>query len=144
MGSSAWAAEFELLSEADSQREQQALAEATAAAGRMPSVRTRAILPAIKVLAPQLGGGVLKSPLRIELLFEPAGDAKIDVKSFRILYGVFRIDLTEKIRANAKVTEKGVLAEQAKIPRGDHRLILQIADEHGRQGETELRFKVEE
>lgn len=145
LASPAWAGEFELLSEADSQREQQTLADANAAApARMPSVRTRAILPAIKVVSPQLGSGALKSPLRIELQFEPAGDTRIDVKSFRILYGVLRIDLTEKIRANARITEHGLLAEAARIPRGDHRLILQIADEYGRQAETELRFRVDE
>lgn len=136
-------ADFELISPSQSQAEQQALSEAGPAQGKLPSVRTRAILPSIKVLAPALGVGPLKSPVRIELTFEPAGEAKINTDSFRVLYGVFKLDLTNKIREHAKISEAGVIAERAKIPAGEHKLLIQIADELGRQAETELRFKVE-
>ncbi len=54
-----------------------------------------------------------------------------------------RIDLTDKIRGNATLTESGLLADKASIPNGSHRLLLQVADMAGRVTETELRFSVD-
>jgi len=134
---------FELISAQDGAREQRALAGAGTQKSQA-SVRTRALLPIIRVLSPQpSAGGVLRSPLRIELEFIAVGEEKIDVASFRVLYGMFRIDLTAKIRENASLTDRGLLAEQAKVPAGDHRLFLQVADENGRRAETELHMRVE-
>lgn len=135
---------FELVSPEQSSAEQQALSTA-GAVGEAEPPRSRSLKPTpiIKVLSPALDGSTLKSPLRIELRFEPFGDVKINPASFKVLYGMLRIDLTDKIRSNARLSEAGLLAEQASIPSGSHRLLLQVADAAGRVTETELKFKVD-
>jgi hypothetical protein len=135
---------FELLSAEQLAAEQQALIAAKNEPALAPA-RSRSIklAPNIKVVSPPLDGGALKSPLRIELRFEPLGEVKINPASFKVLYGMLLIDLTDKIRSNATLSEAGLLAEQASIPSGSHRLLLQVADMAGRVTETELRFKVD-
>lgn len=130
---------FELISPAEAAR------EAAAAAHRSQPPRMRALpqraAPAIRVLAPN-PGGTAHSPLRIELAFEPAPGARIVPESFRVLYGVLKIDLTERLKRFASVSERGVVVEQAQVPEGLHRLFLQVADDQGHQGEQELRVRV--
>ncbi len=136
---------FELITPDMVAAEARAEPRASEAGGPSPSVRMRSLTrPSIRVLTPSLGSGALRSPIRIELAFDAAGDARIDLSSFRVLYGMLRIDLTETIRKNATVTEKGIVAPAAKVPAGAHRLLLRIQDDQGRTGETELRFNVEE
>ncbi|MBN8505506.1 MAG: hypothetical protein J0L58_13635 [Burkholderiales bacterium] len=132
---------FELVSEAEVQAEQRALAER----GPLPNVpRTRSISlgPRITVVTPGAADAALRTPLRIELRFQPNGEAKVNPASLKVLYGFLGVDLTAKLREHAQVSESGVLAEQARIPPGKHRLRVQISDTLGRTGETELRFQV--
>ncbi len=141
-----WANEkaaFDLITPAELAAEERALADPELAAKAAPPRRTRSLLPSIKVITPKSDGGTLKSPIRIELAFEPLGETRIDPSTLKVLYGMLRIDLTRKIRENARVTDKGVLAEEAKIPPGNHRLIVQVSDVAGRTAETELRVKVD-
>ncbi|MBN8505456.1 MAG: hypothetical protein J0L58_13380 [Burkholderiales bacterium] len=141
----AWSQAFELITPDMVAAESRAEPRASEVGGPSPSVRMRSVSrPSIRVLTPSLGTGSLKSPVRIELAFDAASDARIDLASFRVLYGMLRIDLTETIRKNATVTEKGIVAPAAKVPPGTHRLLLRIQDNLGRSGETELRFTVEE
>jgi hypothetical protein len=107
-----------------------------------PPRRTRSLFPAIKVVAPRASRDDLVSPLRIELLFETSPDARIVPASFRVLYGMLKFDLTDNVRQNATLSERGLLAEKASVPKGSHRLFLQIADDKGRVAEQELRVKV--
>lgn len=142
--SPAHAADFELVS-AEQVRADQAAGNAMAAPAEATAPRTRSLslAPRIKVLSPRLEGEGLRAPLRIELQFEPVGEAKVNPASLKVLYGFLGIDLTDKIRSNATVTEKGVLAEQARIPAGSHKLRILVTDSLGRTGETEIKFKVE-
>jgi len=130
---------FELISPAEAARE----ASAVARQGQPPRMRALPArgAPAIRVLAPSTDGTV-HSPLRIELAFEPAPGARIVPESFRVLYGVLKIDLTGRLKRFAAVSERGVVVEQAQVPEGLHRLYLQIADDQGHQGEQELRVRV--
>ena len=144
--SSTWASEkaaFDLITPAELAAEERAVANQELAAKEVPVRRTRSLLPTIKVITPKSDGGALKSPIRIELAFEPLGETRIDPSTLKVLYGMLRIDLTRKIRENARVTDKGVLAEEAKIPPGNHRLVVQVSDVAGRTAETELRVKVD-
>jgi hypothetical protein len=109
----------------------------------VPASRSVSLGPRIQVLSPALDGGALKAPLRIELKFEPVGEAKVNPASLKVLYGFLGVDLTDKIRGNATVNDKGVLAEKASIPAGSHKLRIQVMDSLGRLGETEIKFKVE-
>lgn len=104
--------------------------------------RTRSLFPSIKIVAPQTNGAEMPSPLRIELVFETSSDAHIVPSTFRVLYGLLKFDLTDNVRQNATISEKGLVAEKASVPKGTHRLFLQIADDKGRVTEQELRVKI--
>lgn len=99
--------------------------------------------PKIKVISPDLLKDVFTAPLPIELKFVSAGDAEIDPASFRASYGFMRIDITNRITQSIKVTKSGFLVAEAAIPKGSHRLIMQVSDTKGRVGEIELRFIVQ-
>lgn len=113
-------------------------------------LRTRAITapqapdaPKIKVISPNLLKDVFTAPLPIEMEFSAAGDAEIDPTSFKASYGFLRVDITNRITQSVKVTKSGFSVAEAAIPKGSHRLILQVADTKGRIGESELKFTVE-
>jgi hypothetical protein len=134
------AAPFDLVTEAE--------AKVDAAAPRLP--RTRSLKttpppgsPAIQVLAPSLDGGAIGSPLRIAVSFKPVAGSRILPGTFRVMYGVLKIDLTDRVSKYATVSEDGAVIDQAKMPSGQHRLLLRVADDKGNLGEQELLFRVE-
>jgi hypothetical protein len=136
----AQAAGFDLVTAAEMAQVQQA--EKT-----MPGpVRTRSLpkpdAPAIKVVSPASAGTPVAAPLRIEVAFQPAAGARIVPSTFRVLYGLLKIDLTDRLRPHATVTESGVVVDGAKVPDGQHRLFIQVADDKGNTTEQELRFRV--
>lgn len=139
-------APFELVTAAEAK--QAALAEAQAQA--RPPVRTRQVVvprgnaPAIRVLAPNAADPAVPvpAPVRIQVAFKPAPGTRIVPSSFRVLYGLLKIDLTERLRPHSTVNEEGFLVEGAKVPDGQHRLILQVADDQGNTTEQELRIRV--
>jgi hypothetical protein len=84
----------------------------------------------------------IRSPVRIRVTFQPASNAKIDVNSFRVRYGSLGIDITRRILAHARPTASGVTVNDAELPRGRHRVTIQIADNLGRVGIKSLEFTV--
>jgi hypothetical protein len=133
---------FDLVTAAEAQ--QSARAEQAAPAETGPRTRglPRAVLPAIRVVEPADPAAAVAPPLRIELAFTPVPGARIVPSSFRILYGVLKIDLTERLRRHATIDERGVVVEGARMPEGQHRLLVQVADDQGNVGEQELRLRV--
>jgi hypothetical protein len=137
------AAPFDLVTAAEAQRD---------AAEPPPPPRTRAmrpppgsaaaLAPTIKVIAPVSVSNPLSSPLRIEVAFKAPPDARIVPSSFRLLYGVLKIDLTDRVNKHATVRESGVVVDQAQVPDGTHRLIVRVADDKGRFGEQEMLIRV--
>jgi hypothetical protein len=131
---------FDLITATEAQ--QAAQAEKT----MKPPVRTRSLpkpdAPAITVVSPAAPTKPVAAPLRIEVAFQPAAGAKIVPSSFRVLYGLLKIDLTDRLRQHATVTENGVVVDGAKVPDGQHRMFIQVADDKGNTGEQELRFRV--
>lgn len=133
---------FDLVTAAEAQQ------AARAESGSTTEVRPRsrglpnAALPAIRVVTPSDPAAAVAAPLRIELAFSPAPGARIVPTTFRVLYGVLKIDLTERLRKHATVSESGVVVDGARVPDGQHRLLLQVADDHGNLGEQELRLRV--
>ena len=134
---------FELITAAEAL--QAAKAEAAAPPEEM---RTRSLpipkpgQPAIRVVTPNLPGSSVNAPLRIEVAFKPAPGTRIVPSTFRVLYGLMKIDLTDRLKKHATVTESGVVVDQAQVPVGQHRLILQVADDQGNTAEQELRIRV--
>ena len=142
------AASFDLVTADEARQEARAeAAEARAAPEISPrSVPgPRGLVPAINVVSPTAGatpGAPVAAPLRIELAFKPAPGARIVPASFRVLYGLLKLDLTERLKKHAVVSESGVVVEGAQMPDGQHRLILQVADDQGNTAERELLFRV--
>ncbi len=112
----------------------------------LPEVRTRSLpggspVFAIRVLAPTSQAAV-RAPLRIELVFDTPPGARVVPSTFRVLYGVLKIDLTDRLRRFSTISERGVVVDQAVVPDGLHRLFLQVADDKGNVAEQELRLRV--
>ena len=121
----------------------QEVARSAAAKEEQPAYATRmAGAPLIEVLRPTIGEAALPSPVPIELAFKPAADAAIDVASFRVFYGAFKIDVTPRLLKTVVVKPEGLKVDQAASPSGTHRLVLQVAVTQGRQATRELRFTV--
>jgi hypothetical protein len=133
-------ASFELISPAEARQEARAEAEAPEQIVPRVVVPPRADATTIRVVSPS-GNGVA-APVRIEVAFKPAPGARIVPSSFRVLYGLLKIDLTDRLKKHATVSESGVVVEQAQVPDGQHRLILQVADDQGNTAEQELRLRV--
>lgn len=137
----AQAAPFTLISADEARR------EAEAAAQNPPPARPRSLpaprpAPGLEVLAPVPEGATVSSPLRLEIAFKAPPDARIVPASFRLLYGVLKIDLTERLQRHARLDESGVLIEEAAVPEGTHRVIVRVADDKGRLAERELLIRV--
>ena len=136
---------FDLITLAEAQQELKARSSSIEPPPRTRSFRADSTLPAstsIRVITPSVQGAAVPAPLRIELSFAAAPGARIVPASFRVQYGVLKIDLTERLRRFATVTESGVLVERAQVPEGQHRLIMQVADDQGNTAEQELRIRV--
>jgi hypothetical protein len=70
----------------------------------------------------------ITGPIKIDVAFIPSGNATIDADSFRVRYGILGIDVTDRVKRYAAVTEAGVRADLPSMPKGKHSFELQIAD----------------
>lgn len=121
-------------------------AEAAAAQAAPPALGVRAVpapdAPRISLLAPSLAGAV-SSPTSIQLRFEPVAPAIIKPESFKLRYGAFKLDITARITGASRVTAEGIDVAEAQLPKGAHRLLIEIQDSMGRTAERQLQFVVE-
>jgi hypothetical protein len=99
-------------------------------------------LPAIQIVSPQGRESAVVAPLRLQATFTPAPGARIVPQTFRILYGLLKIDLTDRVARHARISEAGVVIDAARVPVGQHRFILQVSDDQHRMAEQELRVQV--
>lgn len=107
-------------------------------------LRPKALVPSIDIIKPEAAADLkVKAPFAINVIFRAQPDAAIDPSSFKVLYGGLRLDITNRITKFVKITPTGFLLDNAQIPAGKHRLVLQVQDEKQRMGERELRFQVE-
>ena len=98
--------------------------------------------PIIDIRSPSLTGPV-RAPVSIDLRCLTSGAAKINWESLKILYGTFKLDITERVRKEAKVVTDGIQIPSANLPSGSHKLVIQVSNTEGRQAEREVRFTVE-
>ncbi len=128
------ASAFDLVSAAEVQRDNAA-----------PDVFAKALpalgAPAIEIVSPDV-----KKPLtgavNISVRWSASDGATIDTSSFKVMYGRLRIDVTQRLAGQAKVTPTGLEAPNATLPEGSHRLLIQIADSQKRMGQQEVVFEV--
>ena len=107
-------------------------------------LRPRALVPQIEILKPTPAPDLkVKAPFAISVLFKGQSDAAIDPATFKVMYGAMKFDITSRITKFVKVTPTGFSLDNAQIPIGKHRLILQIQDEKQRMAARELRVEVE-
>src|SRR5262249_44350714 len=82
---------------------------------------TRPGAPTISIEAPDITRPV-RSPVNIRITFQA--------------------DITRRILAHARPTPSGVFVEDAELPRGRHKVAIQIADNMGRVGAKSFDFNV--
>lgn len=106
--------------------------------------RLRAIAPLIEIIRPEPVADLkVKAPFTIEVTFKAQNDAAIDPSTFKVMYGALKFDITSRITKVVTVSPKGFTVDNAQIPPGKHRLILQVFDEKQRVAERDLRIEVE-
>lgn len=127
---------IELVSESEAQASRAAPVAFAARAVPVPDA------PRINLLAPRLDAPV-GSPTAIHLKFEAADKASIRPETFKVYYGAFKLDITGRITAAAKVTADGIEVGEARLPKGSHRLTVAVEDSQGRVGERNVSFVVE-
>jgi hypothetical protein len=97
--------------------------------------------PKIDLLAPKLDG-VISSPTPILLKFSPKAPATVNADSFKVFYGTFQIDITNRILKAAQITSSGLDVKEASLPRGTHKLTLNIQDSEGRLALRTIEFEI--
>jgi hypothetical protein len=131
-----WAQPVFLVTEAE--------AAASFAAGGMlnPRNASQPGSPQIEFLTPDISKPVT-APTSIDIRFvgNPPSEPKPD--TFRVLYGSFRIDITQRLLGVAKVSKDGIKVKDAVLPKGRHQLALMITDSMGRQNQQVVAFTVE-
>ena len=98
--------------------------------------------PIIDIRSPSLTGPV-KAPVNIDLRFLTSGASKVNWDSLKILYGAFKLDITDRVKKEAKVLPDGIQIASANLPSGSHKLVIQVANTDGKQAEREVRFTVD-
>jgi len=120
---------------------QQQQRENAAPHGQAAPAPTRSGAPTIRIEEPDITRPV-RSPVNIRIRFQAAANARIEVNTLRVRYGRLGIDITRRILAHARPTPSGVFVEDAELPRGRHRVTIQIADNTGRVGANSFDFNV--
>ena len=120
---------------------QQQQRENAAPRGQAAPAPTRSGAPTIRIEEPYITRPV-RSPVNIRIGFQAAANARIAVNSLRVRYGRLGIDITRRILAHARPTPSGVFVEDAELPRGRHRVTIQIADNMGRVGSKSFDFNI--
>jgi hypothetical protein len=99
--------------------------------------------PAIEIVRPVVKEGKVASPVAIEVRFKPVAGKSIDPASFKLYYGAFKIDVTDRLLKTAKVTSSGFSIDKVDIPAGSHRLVMRVGDDTGAVGIREIKFTVD-
>ena len=102
---------------------------------------TRAGAPTIRIDEPDITRPI-RSPVRIRISFQAATGARIMTNTLRVRYGFLGLDITRRILAHATPTPSGISVDDAELPRGHHRVTVQIADNLGRVGTQSAEFNV--
>jgi hypothetical protein len=97
--------------------------------------------PNIDLVTPKLEGAIV-SPTPIRMRFEAKSPSTIKPDTFKVYYGSFQIDITERLLGASKVGSNGFSIQEAALPKGSHKLTLNIQDSEGRVGSKIVEFEV--
>jgi hypothetical protein len=112
--------------------EEEAAAARSAGAMLTPRSVPQPGAPRIHLVAPDISRPIA-APTPIEVRFVVEPPAQLKPESFRVFYGAFRIDVTQRLLGSAQVTRDGISVKEAAIPSGRHQLLLSITDSMGRE-----------
>ena len=97
--------------------------------------------PNIEIVIPKIDVAV-GSPTPIRLKFESKSPSVIKPETFKIFYGNFQIDVTERLLRAAKVDPSGFYVQEAALPKGSHKITLNVQDSEGRMGSKTIEFEI--
>ena len=66
-----------------------------------------------------------------------------DFNSFKALYGMLKLDITDRLLKEATKTPTGIKLANVDVPSGRHKLLISIKDSQGNFSTKEIIFKVE-
>jgi hypothetical protein len=100
--------------------------------------------PTITVVKPSAASPI-QPPVDIDVRFQPAQGASVNVASLKIMYGFLKLDITQRIlqAPGVQVTAQGLRASGAKLPAGSHKLLIEVADNYGRTARQPIEFVVQ-
>ena len=134
-------AHFELLSPREFRDE----LAARAAPGAQFALRAADLnAPTITVVKPSHSAPI-QPPVDIDVRFAAAQGATVNISTLKILYGFLKLDVTQRIlqAPGVQISPEGLKASGAQLPRGSHKLLIQVADNLGRIGRQPVEFTVE-
>lgn len=99
--------------------------------------------PEIVLIRPAIPHDIL-SPTDIELRFLAKDQAQVDMRTLRVLYGMFGINITSRLLKYASLTDSGMVAKEASLPAGSHTITIEITDSRNRMARESFRFIVKE
>ena len=97
--------------------------------------------PVIVVDSPQLGGRI-PSPTPIRVRFVASESSVVNPETFKVRYGTLRIDITDRLLKEVKISREGFSFPNAALPAGTHTLAMSIQDDKNRRTEQLVRFEV--
>jgi hypothetical protein len=97
--------------------------------------------PTIEMRRPDITSPV-RVPVSINIQFIPRPNTSIDVATFKATYGWLGIDITRRLLDHASLTPAGLSADNARLPPGEHRVTLSVADTLGQVGSRTFEFTV--
>jgi len=100
--------------------------------------------PTITVLKPG-STSAIKPPVDIDLQFKAAPGARVNPATLKILYGFLKLDVTQRILGapGVQVSADGLRCSGARLPSGNHKLVIEIADTLGRTAVQPLQLTVQ-
>jgi len=99
--------------------------------------------PTIQLVYPDGLDKPLKNPFNMEVLFKPQQGALLDFSSFKVFYGTFKIDITDRLLKEAVKTPSSIRLANVNVPSGSHKLLIIIKDNFGHSAAKEIAFRVE-
>ena len=117
--------------------------EASLPAGDVPIIRGITRGPTIELISPNPGIKSVKSPFDFKVAFLPHSGGAIDPDSAQVLYVKSpTINLTPRLKSN--ISDKGISILGAKVPPGEHTVVVSVADTSGRRKTSVIVINVAE
>ena len=136
---------FDLITSNEARLEAQAEASAPPA-NTAPRTRSLVLLkpdqPSIQVDTPTAASAAANAPGAHRTGVQAGPRHAHPAVDPRVLYGLPKIDLTDRLEKHATVTEEGVVVDRAQVPAGQHRLFMQVTDDQGNLAEQALRLRI--